>query len=300
MRIGSIPKRRRWMKKGIWLTAAALTMAASTLPALAAQEECVLATIGDEKITEAYIAAETAGKPEALKGREDSRAARNQLLREILDRKKFAQAARREGLDKDEQIRLRIQRQAEQILADAYIERLRAGVTLDENESREYYEKHKKRYELPEEFHLRHIVVKDEREAGQILADLQKGADFGEVARDQSVYRAGRKGGDLGWMDRERMGGLEPQLRDAAYKLGPGEMSGVIQIKKTYHILKMEGYRPIRYKPFEEVRTKIEAQLLSEKQAEAMRTAGEKLGEEFGAKVLGDCGKTRVREGRSQ
>jgi peptidyl-prolyl cis-trans isomerase C len=288
------------MKKGIWLTAAALTMAASTFPALAAQEECVLATIGDEKITEAYIAAETAGKPGALKGRDDSRVARNQLLTEILDRKKFAQAARREGLDKDEQIRLRIQRQAEQILAEAYIEHVKARVALEEKESMEYYEQHKRSYELPEEFHLRHIMVKEEAEAGQILAELQKGADFAEVAAQRSVYRGGRKGGDLGWMDRGRMEALEPALRDAAYKLGPGEMSGVVESKKTYHILKMEGYRPIRYKPFEEVRTKIEAQLLSEKQAEAMRTAGEKLGEEFGVKVLGDCGKTRTGGGRSQ
>jgi len=288
------------MNKRIWLGAAALMIAVLPLPARAGQEECVLATIGDEKITEAHIAAELAGKPEAYKGRQDARAARNQLLTEILDRKKFAQAARREGLDKDEQLRLRIQRQADQILAEAYIERLRAGVTVDETASRAYYDEHKKNYELPEEFHLRLIVVKDEREAMQILADLQKGADFAEVARDQSVFRSGRKGGDLGWMDRERMEGLEPQLRDAAYKLGPGEISGVIKIKKTYHIIKVENYRPARYKPFEEVRAKIEARLLSDKQVEAVRTTGERLGEELGAKITGDCGKTGGSGGRGQ
>lgn len=294
------PKRRIWMNTRSWLMAAVLMAAASPAPAWSGQDECVLATIGDEKITEAYIEAELAGKPGAYRGRQETRAARRQLLAEILDRKKFATAARREGLDKDEEIRLRIQRQAEQILAEAYVERLRAGVTVDEAESREYYEKNKSRYELPEEFHLRLIVVKEEREANDILTDLRNGADFAEIARDQSVYRSGRNGGDLGWMSRARMEGLEPELRDAAYRLGPGEISGAIPVRGTWHILKLEEYRPARYKPFEDARADIEKHLITDKQAETVRTARERLGEELGARILGDCGKTKAGEGRSQ
>lgn len=81
-----------------------------------------------------------------------------------------------------------------------------------------------------------HILVSTEAEARDILAKLKAGSDFAELARQYSIDEASRAdGGDLGVFAK---GDLLPVFDDAAFKLKPGEFSGIVKSDLGYHIIK--------------------------------------------------------------
>ncbi|HXE73336.1 MAG TPA: peptidylprolyl isomerase [Candidatus Nitrosotenuis sp.] len=83
--------------------------------------------------------------------------------------------------------------------------------------------------------HCAHILVKDEQTARQLLADLQAGADFAAKAREFSTCPSGRQGGDLGSFGRGKM---VKEFEVAAFRLQPGQISGLVKTQFGYHIIK--------------------------------------------------------------
>ena len=89
-----------------------------------------------------------------------------------------------------------------------------------------------------EQVHARHILVADEQKAKEVLAKLQAGESFEALAKANSTD-AGSKdnGGDLGWFPR---GAMVPEFDEAAFKLNPGETSGIVKSQFGYHIIRVE------------------------------------------------------------
>ena len=90
-----------------------------------------------------------------------------------------------------------------------------------------------------EQVHARQILVYDAAEAQDILAQLQAGNDFGNLAKQYDPVT----GGDLGWFPR----GYLPSkaLEEAAFLLQPGEFSQVVQTVAGYHILQVMERDPL-------------------------------------------------------
>ncbi len=96
-----------------------------------------------------------------------------------------------------------------------------------------------------EQVHARHILVDSQATAQALLAQIQAGADFGQVARQSSLDNVTKaNGGDLGWFARGTLPSKE--LEDAAFALQPGQVSGVIQSAFGYHILQVLERDPAR------------------------------------------------------
>ena len=79
---------------------------------------------------------------------------------------------------------------------------------------------------MPVKVHAAHILVKTQGEAGEILFDLQRGADFGEIARAKSICPSGKKGGDLGWFGR---GQMVKEFETAAFSTATGKLSLIVK-----------------------------------------------------------------------
>ena len=71
--------------------------------------------------------------------------------------------------------------------------------------------------------------------AEKILKDIKKGTDFAELARLFSDGPSGTKGGHLGRFTR---GQMVPEFDNAVFDLNPGEVSGLVETKFGYHIIK--------------------------------------------------------------
>lgn len=97
-----------------------------------------------------------------------------------------------------------------------------------------------------EQVHARHILLPSAAAADRILAELQDGADFAELARRESIDASTRPaGGDLGWFPAGYL--LTPEVETAAFSLQPGELSGAVSSELGFHIVQTleRGLHPL-------------------------------------------------------
>ena len=96
-----------------------------------------------------------------------------------------------------------------------------------------------------EQVHARHILVESAATAQALLAQIQGGADFAQIAQQSSrdtVTKA--NGGDLGWFARGTL--VSKEVEDAAFALQPGQLSSVVQSAFGYHIIQTLERDPAR------------------------------------------------------
>ena len=81
---------------------------------------------------------------------------------------------------------------------------------------------------------------KDEalQEINELKTAVEGGADFGELARERSDCPSGQEGGDLGWFS---PGMMVPEFDDAAFALGVGDSSEVVETAFGYHLIQRTG-----------------------------------------------------------
>jgi parvulin-like peptidyl-prolyl isomerase len=94
--------------------------------------------------------------------------------------------------------------------------------------------------------HARHILVKTEAEAKDVLARLQAGEDFAALAKELSLdVTSADQGGDLGWFTENEL--LEPSLAQVAFSLLPGQIAGPVATRLGYHVIQTLAFedRPV-------------------------------------------------------
>lgn len=238
---------------------------------------------------------------------------RDEIVRALVNRwvnlSLLALAGKKEGLDKDPEVKKELIEIEKSILAKKYFEKKAKKLNINEREIKEYYKKNKERYKEPEGVHVKHILIyipKDadkatEKEAlekaKQIRAQILKGAKFEELAKIYSDDAGSKKkGGDLGII---KKGQTIPEFEKVIFKLKPGEISRPIRSSYGYHIVKVEEKIPEKILPFEEVKDLVKKDYLQKKQEELMRQILQKLYQEYQPKIYLKLSKKDIQnEGR--
>ncbi len=106
-----------------------------------------------------------------------------------------------------------------------------------------------------EQVNARHILVATEQDAQDVMAALQAGEPFEELARSASTDTgSGSSGGELGWAGRGR---FVPEFEDAVFNAELGQIVGPVQSQFGYHIIQVHA---------REVRDLTEAELTEKRQ----------------------------------
>ncbi len=95
----------------------------------------------------------------------------------------------------------------------------------------------------------------------EILYKLDTGSSFAEMARTYSEGPKREDGGDFGWVTQET---LRPEIRDAAFKLKPGQHSRILTTDDGYYILRVEDVKRSSVQSMSDVRAQIEKTLIQE------------------------------------
>lgn len=231
---------------------------AAPAAAAAVNPDTVVATVGDESITEADMsfAAEDMAQDLAQMPPEERRAF---LLRVLIDMKVMAQAARDAGMDQTELFAQRKVYLEERALRRAYFaDAIAAQVT--EEAARAEYDSYVAQFEPQEEVRASHILVETEDAAKAIKTELEGGADFATLARENSIDPGAANGGDLGFFSK---GMMVAPFEEAAFALAnAGDVSEPVQSQFGWHVIKLTEKRESTPPAFDQVAPQIQQQLL--------------------------------------
>jgi peptidyl-prolyl cis-trans isomerase C len=199
---------------------------------------------------EAEVGAEIAGLP--------AESRRRVLVEYLVEAHLFAQEAGKSQLGAGKDFEERLAYYKLRALRDTFYEKkVREAVT--EAQAKTAYDEQVAKLKPEPEVRARHILVKTEQEAKDLIAQLKGGADFNELAKKSSDGPSSNAGGDLGYFSR---GQMVKSFEDAAFALEPGAISAPIQSDYGWHVIKVEDKRSRPVPSFDEVKDQILASLI--------------------------------------
>ncbi len=110
-----------------------------------------------------------------------------------------------------------------------------------EEEARQHFEDNRLLFEQPEEVEARHILVADRETADEVVALLNAGGDFAELAAEYSIdFNNKDNAGYLGFFSR---GEMVQEFDEVVFALEVGEISAPVQTDFGFHIIELLDYR---------------------------------------------------------
>jgi len=216
----------------------------------AKEADKVIATINGEKIMQSDYQNYLQLRQQQVGPIPDKDKEKKVVLDEMIEKTLLAQHAVSNKLDQEPEVSSLMKRVREEILGQAVKRKLLRDNPVTDDDVKKRFEQeveatHKTEYKV------RHILVKEEAEARDILAQLGKGAKFDKLARDKSVdTQSGKNGGELGWINQ---GMVVPEFFNAVMAMKKGAVS-IEPVKSDFgwHIIKVEDARPLKIPTFEQ------------------------------------------------
>ena len=229
----------------------------------------ILARVGNKNITKADIEALISFYPANQQAiiRMDPKN-EEALLNNYVTILAVAETARRQGFDKEKNMRKQIQILSDEHLAKGYVQKnVLSKVKVTDKDVEEYYKNHPKEFEKPETVKARHILIgfkgdmtEDQKKelrkkADDVLKKAKGGDDFAQLASEYSDDPGSKtKGGELGYFPK---GNMVPEFENAAFNLKPGEISNVIETPYGYHIIKVEDKKAGEMPAFDSIKEQV-------------------------------------------
>jgi len=243
------------------LVAAVALLSACTRPSgdagsgtAAATDSKAVATVNGKPISsemfDVFLRAVT-GKPADEATAEE----KDQLLDQLISMTLAAEAAQKEGLNKDADVKARMDLLQTQVLAEAATEKYAETHPISEEDLKAEYDQQVA--SMPKEFKARHILVESKETAESLIRDIKAGGDFAKLAEKESKDSGSApQGGDLGWFTAQTM--VKP-FADAVSSMEKGAMTEEpVQSEFGWHIILLEDVRSPQPPAFEDVKQQVE------------------------------------------
>jgi peptidyl-prolyl cis-trans isomerase C len=241
----------------ILLTAVALAALAACQPKTAApvatDTSPPVATVNGVPITRdfyEFTVKGVSGKPSAQLSPQD----RAMALDNLVHAEVLAQQASKEGLDKSGDAAYMLELARLNILSKAVSEQYMKDKKPTDAELHTEYDSLVAK--LPkEDYHARHILVATQEFAQKVIDRLAKGEKFEDIAKAVSMDSSKDKGGDLGWVDPNRM---VPEFAKAMEALKPGQYTHTpVQTQFGWHVIQLLETRPHPAPPFDQSKEQV-------------------------------------------
>jgi peptidyl-prolyl cis-trans isomerase C len=245
-----------------FLIAGAWLLAAPIVSARAADDRLVAKIQGVEiRESDLAMAEEDMGQSaQTMTG--DSK--REYLLSYLGDVILAAKAAEAKNLTEQKEFKQRFAFIRNKLLMETLLQDVGKAAVSDA-ELKKVYDEAIKQSANEHEVRARHILVPSENEAKAVLAEVNKGTDFAELARQKSKDPgAAAEGGDLGFFTKEQM---VPEFAEAAFKLNKGQVSEPVKTQFGWHIIKVEEKRTKPVPAFDQVKPQVEQFVMQRAQA---------------------------------
>ena len=218
--------------------------------------ETIVATVNGEEITLGHVIALVNRLPQEYQGLPDDQLYQgmiDQLVQQTLLAQSVSASPDSDPLD----VRLFTQNERRGALAGKVVAEVFGQAPSDEDVQARY-DRFASEFRSEPEYNAAHILVGSEEEAAAALAEIESGAEFGEIAQQRSTDGSAQNGGGLGWFGR---GQMVPAFEEAVIALKPGEIGGPIQTQFGWHLIKLDEMRDTKPPQLEQIRDQIVAEL---------------------------------------
>jgi len=223
----------------------------------------VLAEVGGTTITVDSFKKEMENLPPYLKPMLESADGKKEMLETMIIRELIIQEANKSGLENTPAVKEKLEELKKRLIVEAYLkQKVEEQANVSDQELQKFYNENKDKFKTGDQVKASHILVKTEKEAKDVLAQLKGGGNFEELAKKFSTDGAASKGGDLS------KGSMIPEFEKVAFAMNEGQTSDIVKTKFGYHIIKLSGKRAAGARTFEEVKDQIKAAILPSKQQE--------------------------------
>lgn len=163
---------------------------------------------------------------------------------------------------------------------------------VTDSDLEKYYKENPQQFQQKERVKASHILVKVEEGATPetkaaakkkiegVQGKLKAGGDFAALAKENSDCPSKDRGGDLGFFSK---GQMVPEFEAAAFALKPGELSGIVETKFGYHLIKGAEHQQAGVTPLADVKERLKSFLENNKKREFLQKKLDEL--KKGAKI---------------
>eukprot|EP00998_Keelungia_sp_KM082_P004856 NODE_1618_length_1276_cov_1.489121_g1603_i0.p1 GENE.NODE_1618_length_1276_cov_1.489121_g1603_i0~~NODE_1618_length_1276_cov_1.489121_g1603_i0.p1 ORF type:complete len:285 (-),score=75.39 NODE_1618_length_1276_cov_1.489121_g1603_i0:75-929(-) len=247
------------LRKTLLAASLATVMFASQVMAqdAAPAEDQVLATVNGEKILESEVRATQQGLPQQYR-QLPFEMLKPMLVDREINQRLLMLAGQDAGLADDEEVKNQLAALERRLVAETYLERAIAEKVTDDA-IKAHYDEFIKTNEPEPQVHARHILLENEDDAKAVIAELDDGADFVELAKEKSTGPSGPNGGDLGFFNK---GDMVAPFAEAAFAMEPGTYSKEpVQTQFGWHVILVEEKKDGVQPTLEEIRQQMEAEV---------------------------------------
>ncbi|MCK2094793.1 peptidylprolyl isomerase [Thauera aromatica] len=217
--------------------------------------------------------AETMLAEQRAQGTPDSQELNDAVREELIRREILGQAATGKGLDKKAEVQAQMDMARQAILIRAYLQEYVRANPVSDAELKAEYETIKARLGS-KEYKPRHVLVETETAAKAIIARLQNGTPFEEVAKESLDPGSKDRGGELGWSN---PGMFVKPFSDAMVKLEKGKYTATpVKSDFGYHVIQLDDMRDVQPPPLDEVKPQLQQRLQQQKVEKHIQALREK------------------------
>ncbi|MCL2297179.1 MAG: peptidylprolyl isomerase [Proteobacteria bacterium] len=195
-------------------------------------------------------------KQRTAQGQPDSPELREALREELNTRELLLKEAKKAGLEKQADIKMEILLGSDMVLIRSFLGDWAQKNPIPDDFLKNEYNALKTQLG-DKEYKISHILVEGENDAKTIIADLQKGKKFADIAKDKSKDPGSKeRGGDLGWNTPSSF--VKP-FADALPTVGKGKFTPTpIQSQYGWHVILVEDIRDTSLPSFEEAKPQLQ------------------------------------------
>ncbi len=199
------------------------------------------------------------------RGQQDTPELRNQLKDRLVLTEALAQEAQKAGLDKSPEYVERVEALKRELLANAYVTNYMEKNTISDAAAKVEYDKAKPDMDKAAAqqgklYRIRHILVKDEKTANEVLGKLKKGGNFADLAKQYTTDPGSKENGGL--YDFAPAEQYVKPFADAVKALAKGQITQKpVKTQFGYHVILLEDSKTPSAPGFDEVKEQIKQQL---------------------------------------
>jgi len=219
----------------------------------AAQDDPVVAKVEGQNILRSEVVRAFSSLPQQMQ-QAGFETIYPQLLERLIQQQLLIVQGRKNKLENSPEVKSRLKRLEDALIGEVYLNQLiEQNLTPGLLEKR--YQEFLKQNPPVEEVRARHILLKTETDAENVIGHIDAGKAFDAAAKEFSTGPSAANGGDLGYFKR---GDMVKPFSDAAFAMKAGEVTPLpVKTRFGWHVIKVEDKRSVTPPSFEEMRPRI-------------------------------------------